>query len=368
MSKRVVVWGTGGIAKIAIRTIHDRPDLQLIGVWVHSDPGKDGTDAGLLIGNKPIGVKITSDAEKLIGLKPDCIVHGLNPPKDGINLAWFERYLEAGINVVSTSSPALMYPPANKPDAINRLEGAAKKGGASFYVSGLEPGFMADHLVLTLLTLTNTVKSVRTSEIFMYDTYPSEFIQRKFYGFGETLEYTPIIMQPGVQRRTWGPPIRYVADAMGVELEKIRETCERKLTNRDLHIACGLIKAGTVGAIRYETIGVVDGRDAIVIDHVNRLALDIAPEWPTAPRDGTYRIIIEGDPSLSMDLTLGVTSKTLYDEGMIATAMRAVNAINAVCDAKPGLKSSLDLPMTLPTDAFRSTMTHGKMEESHHDD
>jgi hypothetical protein len=37
---------------------------------------------------------------------------------------------------------------------------------------------------------------------------------------------------------------------------------------------------------------------------------------------------------------------------MIATTMRIVNAVPAVCDAPPGLVSSLDLPLTLPRGAF----------------
>ena len=38
---------------------------------------------------------------------------------------------------------------------------------------------------------------------------------------------------------------------------------------------CGTIDAGTVGAIRTQAIGVVDGHDAIVIEHVNRMAADL---------------------------------------------------------------------------------------------
>jgi hypothetical protein len=40
----VVVWATGGIGSIAIRAIHQRRNLDLVGVWVHS-PEKDGRDA-----------------------------------------------------------------------------------------------------------------------------------------------------------------------------------------------------------------------------------------------------------------------------------------------------------------------------------
>ena len=107
---------------------------------------------------------------------------------------------------------------------------------------------------------------------------------------------------PGVQSNTWGPPIRMIADRLGVELDEIRETYEKVVTPERLEVAAGVIEAGTVGAVRFETIGVVDGKDAIVIEHVNRMARDLAPEWPSPTRDGTYRIVIEGNPDLTCEL------------------------------------------------------------------
>src|ERR1700733_7641174 len=73
-AKRVVVWSTGGIGSIAIRAIQRRSDLDLAGVWVHSDE-KAGKDAGELAHGKPIGVIATNDADALIALKPDCVVY-----------------------------------------------------------------------------------------------------------------------------------------------------------------------------------------------------------------------------------------------------------------------------------------------------
>ena len=152
---------------------------------------------------------------------------------------------------------------------------------------------------------------------------------------------------PGVQSGTWGPPIRMIADRLGVELDEIRETYEKVVTPRTLEVAAGTIEAGTVGAVRFETIGVVHGRDAIVIEHVNRMAPDLAPEWPTAARNGTYRIVIEGNPDFTCELAVG-KPETSSDDGMVATTMRLVNAIPYVCDAPAGLTTSLDLPAHHP--------------------
>jgi len=70
MAYRVVVWATGGIGSIAISTIGRRRDLELVGVWVHSDD-KVGKDAGELANGEPIGLAATNDADALIALKPD---------------------------------------------------------------------------------------------------------------------------------------------------------------------------------------------------------------------------------------------------------------------------------------------------------
>ncbi len=260
--------------------------------------------------------------------------------------------LAAGINVVTVTSAGLVYPSAYDEGAGDRLRRAAEAGGATLYASGMEPGFAADQLPLTLLTMSDTIRSVRTLEIFLYDAYPVEFMMREVFGFGKGLDHQPIMSMPGVQTGTWGPPVKMVADSLGVQLDEIRETYERVLTPRRLEVACGVIDEGTVGAVRFETIGVVGGEDAIVIEHVNRMAADLAPEWPTAERDGTYRVLVDGSPSLSCEFVLGQPG-TASDEGMVGTTMRIVNAVPYVCDAAPGLVSSLDLPLTLPRHAFR---------------
>jgi hypothetical protein len=145
-----------------------------------------------------------------------------------------------------------------------------------------------------------------------------------------------------------------------VDLDDVREVYERVETPRDLHVACGTIPAGTCGALRIQVIGVVGGEDAIVLDHVTRMAPDLAPQWPTGPHPVTYRVEIEGDPNITCDLgfavddaaKLGIVGMAAGAGAMVATAMRVVNAVPYVVEARPGLLSSLDLPMTAPRGAF----------------
>lgn len=76
----VVVWATAGIGSIAVRTIHRRPNLDLVGVWVHSEDNV-GRDAGELANGEPISLKATNDADALIALKPDCVVYAASGPE-----------------------------------------------------------------------------------------------------------------------------------------------------------------------------------------------------------------------------------------------------------------------------------------------
>ena len=108
---RVVVWSTGDVGTRSIRAISERPDLDLVGVWVHS-PEKEGRDAGELSGIEPIGVAATNDVDALLGLRPDCVCFSASDGMGGDGFVDdYEGILAAGINVVSSSTPGLLFHP-----------------------------------------------------------------------------------------------------------------------------------------------------------------------------------------------------------------------------------------------------------------
>ncbi|MEW5808732.1 MAG: dihydrodipicolinate reductase [Actinomycetota bacterium] len=346
---RVAVWSTGAIGKLAIERVVGRDDMDLVAVWVHS-PEKVGRDVGEFIGGDVVGVTTSATLDDVLAARPDIVVYTASGPElDAVNMPVYLALLRAGVDVITVSSPWLMYPPAADAALIDELTAAATAGESTLYASGLEPGFVGDHLVALLSTMSATVNSVRTQEIFDYDTYENSFLMCDVFGFGKPLDETPIMQLGGVQTMTWGPPVQYAAAALGLKLDCIRETYERRETPRALDVASGRIAAGTCGAIRMETIGVVNGRDAIVIEHINRMAPDLAPDWPSAARDGTYRVIIDGEPGMICELTFG-DEESAGDHGMLATAMRLVNAIPYVRVCEGGrLVSSMDLPITSPS-------------------
>lgn len=351
---RVVVWSTGGIGSNAIRAIGRRPDLELVGVWVHS-PDKVGRDAGELSGGAPIGLAATDDADVLIALRPDCVVYSASgPDRDVAAVPDYERLLAAGINVVTTTSTRLVFPPVYEQASRDRLANAAASGGASLYASGIFPGFASDQLALVLTTQSSAIRTIKATEISLNDHYPVASVMMDGMGFGRPLDFEPQLSRPGYIQGAWQAPIRLIAQGLGVELDEIRGQLDRSLTSRDIDVAFGTIPAGTCGAVRTSAIGMVGGREAIVIEHIIRMSRDVAPEWPASDHDATYLVSIEGDPSIELQLSLGeAEGHGAGANAMTATAMRVVNAVPFVVEAAPGLVSSLDLPLTLPRHAFQ---------------
>lgn len=354
MTLRTVVWSTGGVGSIAIDAIQGRPDLDLVGVWVHSSD-KVGQDAGVLAGIDPIGIAATNDADALIALRPDCVVYAASgPDRDAGAVPDYVKLLDSGINVVSTSSTSLVYPPAYySPEWREQMETAAKAGSASFYASGIFPGFGSDQLALMLATQSKKIRCLKVTEVALNDHYPVADVMMNGMGFGHPLDFEPLLKTPGFIEMAWRAPIYLIAAGLGVEVEEVRGTLDRRLTDRDIEVAFGTIKAGTCGAVSTRAAGVVNGREAIVVEHIIRMARDVAPDWLASEFDATYRVDIEGDPDIHCAMNVGAAEgHGAGHAAMAVTAMRVVNAIPYVVRAPAGLLSSLDLPNTLPYNAF----------------
>jgi 4-hydroxy-tetrahydrodipicolinate reductase len=346
MGYRVIQWSTGNVGRQALHGIIKHPDLELVGLWV-SGPNKAGKDAGEIAGLPPTGVKATNDAEALLALDADCVCYtataDLRLPDAVEDLA---RILASGKNVVSSSVVPLVYPQAPRNAAFaERIATACQQGQTSFYTSGIDPGFANDILPLTLLSACERVDSVRVMEIVNYATYDQGEVLFHTMGFGQALDATPLLLTPGILTVAWGPTVEMIAAGLGVELDEIREVHERLPAPNDVKVSAGTVSAGTTAALRFEVQGMVRGRPAVIVEHVTRLRDDLAPDWPQPTGSGCYRILIEGSPSLTCELTLSGDDGDHNTGGLVATAMRLINAIPAVCAAKPGMLSPLDLPM-----------------------
>jgi len=345
MKYRVIQWGTGFVGKLALRATIERPDLELVGLVVNS-PEKVGRDAGGIAGLPPTGVVATDDVEAAAGLDADAVAYFANAdlrPADAVQD--MARMLAAGKNVVSSSVVALVYPPSAPPSLVAPLEDACRRGGTSCFTTGIDPGFCNDLIPMTLMGLAARVDTVRIQEILDYSTYPNPFTLFSIMGFGQPLDAEPVLLMRGALTMAWGSVVHMMAHGLGVSLEAIREVHERRPAPRRLELPVGTIEAGTSAALRFELQGIVGGRPRIIVEHVTRMHADVAPDWPRSEHGDVYRILIDGNPSITSEIAFRGEDGDHNSGGCLSTAMRALNAIPAVCAAPPGLLSPFDLPL-----------------------
>ncbi|MFW0789134.1 diacylglycerol kinase [Gordonia sp. CPCC 205333] len=349
MTLRIVEWSTGTVGRHAIAGIDAHPDLELVGVWV-SDPAKVGRDAGELAElGRELGVAATNDRDALLALKPDAIVHtAMTDDRIMEAIDDLVSFLEAGINVVSSGPVVLQYPMGVIPDPmVERIVTAAKSGGASLHVNGIDPGFANDVLPLAMTSLSQRIDEVRCQEIADYSTYYQPVVMKQIFGFGEPMDSMPMLLNPGVLSLAWGSVVRQLAAGLGVTLdEPLVERVERVVAEQSYSTVSVEIAAGTMAALRFEVVGQVGGVDRIVLEHYTRTHPDQRPDWPKpANGDGCYRVAITGEPAMEVEFTHHGENGDHNVSGMIVTAQRLINAVGAVVAAEPGLVTALDLPM-----------------------
>jgi 4-hydroxy-tetrahydrodipicolinate reductase len=341
---RVVQWSTGNVGRHTIAGIDARPDLDLVGVWV-SNPAKVGKDAGELAGlGRSLGVAATGDADALLALKPDCIVHtAMADDRLFEAMADIERLLRAGVNVVSSGPVFLQYPAPDDTMAAP-LHQAATESGVSLWVNGVDPGFANDALPLLITGVSERIEEVRCVEILNYATYNQAMVLFDIMGFAKPMDEVPFLLQPGVLTMAWGSVVRQIAAGLDVALDGTEEWYERLPAPEDFDVDAGPVPKGSAAALHFEVRGMLDGKAVVVLEHVTRLRDDLGPDWPQPAGQGCYRVVVTGEPNYTVDMQLLGTDGDHNTAGLKATAMRLVNAIPAVVAAPPGLITALDLP------------------------
>lgn len=348
---RVVHSGTGMIGRAALDGILNHPELELVGMYVQS-PEKIGKDVSVFINRAPVGITTTDSWDALLALKPDCLCYTSNSIGREVEAADDVcRFLEQGVNAVTASIFAWAYPPAVPPE-FARVHAACEKGQSSAYFSGSDPGWATTDVALTALQMADEVECVRVLELGYWGNYEAEFVCRAYFGFGQPPGYQPLLVTGGFLKQMWMPTLLTLCHSMKVEIEDWNVVYETDCLDHDVQTGFGVVRAGTASALHFELQALNGGRPIAVVEHVDRVGRKAGPQWksPYGPGEFAFRIEVEGTPSywiehqmthdLKVELQMGRMGNVTHGK---STAMPIVNAIPAVCRARPGLLAPRDM-------------------------
>ncbi len=347
---RVIQWCTGVVGKAALRHFIENPVFELVGVLV-TNPEKAGRDAGEIAGLPPTGVLATDDVEKIIALDADA-VHYAPLVADVDTIC---RLLGSGKNVASVGGP---FSPEHYPAQFEKIEAACRSGGVSYHACGIHPGFSGDILPLTLTRLMNRIDHIQVYEFI--DKLRNPMIYTEVMGFGR--EADDLLAKPSRSPEApyaFAQSMALVAEGLGRKIEKITTKLEVATATKDIPYTLGegrsgggVIRKGTVGGQHYEWTGWADGAPLISYHFYWTMGEDVEPRWDI---DSRYQVVIEGDPPLEVRLMAppGADGARPF-LGLPWTGLLGATALPAVCDARPGVVTHVDLGVVQPKGLVRS--------------
>ena len=258
MTLRVIVWGTGNVGRPAIRAVLSHRDLELAGVIV-ANPEKVGVDAGDIAGVEPTGIIATDNWQGVLAAGADAVVYtataDIRPEEAMGDLL---ACLEAGVNVVSTAFYAFLDPASTPQEALQPIDAACQKSGASLLVSGIDPGWVMDMLPVVLSGAVSGIREIRSREIFNYALYDQPQVVREVIGFGGAMDELPLMLHDFAIEMVWGPMVRLVGEALGQPVDKVEIQVERLPLERTIEVPnMGTFEAGTQGAFRFRGAGLL---------------------------------------------------------------------------------------------------------------
>jgi hypothetical protein len=340
---RVVQWATGNVGSRALRRAIEHPDLDLVGVWVHS-ADKVGRDAGELAGLEPIGVKATHSMEDVLALKPDCVLYMPHV----CNFDEICQILESGSNIVTTRME-LQNPAALDSAICARIEAACQRGNSSIHATGSSPGFITEALPIVLASIQRRLDHLRIDEFADCSSRNSPEMLFEMMGFGKK----PAPANPAQldhARLCFGPSLQLVAAALRLPVDHVEAHGAQGIARKDIQIAAGIVPAGTVAAMKTTVSCIRGGKPLMSFTTTWFVSSDVdtsdGKQWEFRTPSG-WHILLEGDCPLDISISFPVAPENYADMTPGLTANRPINAVPYVCDAPAGIRTAVDLPQII---------------------
>jgi hypothetical protein len=341
---RVIQWATGVVGKTALRHFIENPVFELAGVLV-TKPEKVGLDAGDIVGLPKTGVIATNDVEAIVALDADCVLFA--PIVTDVEMIC--RLLRSGKNVASVAGP---FSPQHYPEHFAKIEAACRDGGTSYHGCGIHPGFSGDILPLTLTRLMNRVDHIQIYEFI--DKLRNPMVYTEMMGFGRDPD--ALLAKPSRSPEApfaFAQSMALVAEGLGKKIDKVTTRLEVATATEDIPYSLGIglpisgtVRKGTVAGQHYEWTAWVDGKPLITYHFYWTMGENVEPRWDI---DSRYQVVIEGDPPLEVRLMSRPDSEGVRPSlGLPWTGLLGATALPAVCEARPGVVTHLDLGVVQP--------------------
>ncbi len=344
---RVIIWGPGGLGSVCMWEVLQSPAFELVGVRCYGE-GKNGVDAGTLLGIEPVGIKASNDIEAMLKIDCDCVIFTARDMGNFNTDEEILRILAAGRNIV-TPLPYHNVHLFRDAEFNAKINAACAKGGSVFHATGIDPDLISDRVLMGLTGLCTDITSIKLQE--NWDSSYTEPELLAIAGFGKTLEEAQAVPLAAAVSTNFLKAISYtVENLLGVKYVRVDETHDYIPAPHDIVSHYITVKAGTVGRLTHRFRCWVEGQEEpfFTMEYNWVMGDEMLPEG-VKPKQ--YWVAeIEGRPSLKMAIDLTASRKhndRFYNIGKLrtepgyhGTMAPCMQAIPHICAAKPGVLTS----------------------------
>ena len=349
---RVILIGPGAVGQAVLRELLRLPEFELAGVLGFSSR-KDGLDVGELLGQEPVGVRVTRDQQAIVDLDADCVIWCGYFPMPHVAEAMDKlviQLLESGKNVVSPT--CYHYPHAHEKAYVEKFEEACRKGHSSLHGSGENPGFWLERVALTLTGLCNDVERIQVDEYYdMGHTGSQKMWNAAGYGVPVEEAKRLVPFREAWEKYYFFEELNLASMSLyGKKLDRFEFETDYHLAEEgfEMSVANGdrfdmTFPKGSVKAQTHHFRGVVDSEPKL---NVGANWYFTAEHSPFGHRDCEWDIEIEGKP-ISVKASIAVQASFKDDRvfgwgdgtnpAYYATAVPLVQAVPVVCAHEPGI-------------------------------
>lgn len=237
----------------------------------------------------------------------------------------FRFFLSRGVSCVSTCEE-LLFPWLRHEALANELDALAKANEARLLGTGVNPGFLMDTLPVELTAVCRKVTGVKMWRI--QDATPRRVpFQKKIGATLDDAAFEAKKKDGSLRHVGLGESLHFACHYLGLRVERWEETLEAVKSERELTCELGKIPVGVAAGVRQVARG-WDGE---------RLVAELTFQAAIGQADPHDRVVIEGEPPLDVVIKGGV-------HGDVATVAIAINSIERLLEAKPGLQTMATVP------------------------
>ena len=282
------------MGRATMRQIIDKGEFELVGVYVTSEK-KNGLDAGVIAKRSATGVIATTDIDEILAIDADVVLHTslISVPYDAQNDNVI-KLLASGKCVISANG---FYRPEIHGEAYaGPLRAAAQKGNVTLAGIGLNPGFAAERMALTLTGMTSDIKEIRCYEVVDASQSASPGLIFGAMGLGTDPAEKDLAVSPVAELYNdfYRETFDYVGEKLGTQLISVSPEHEITLAPSDIKLKVGTIPKGTVGATRWRWRGKFENGLSMVHD----ILWTSQPELHEDFASDHWRVEIDGEPNV----------------------------------------------------------------------